>query len=182
MPLWSSLYRHWTFIAIPVMLTAMAALISLILSLIATVRHSLILRVPLAPRQEIEFAEAGTVVLNMEAPRFSTRFAHLEFELTGIGGDTFPGHRRWARSRTSGISLVRVALLSYDIPRPGRFVLRIGGIDAQRPGDERHSIVFTRPNGLKTVAFILGIILSAGLLITSLVFFVLRLQDSGSGA
>lgn len=182
MPFWSFLYRHWTFIAIPVMLAATAALISLILGLIATVRHSLILRVPLAPRQEIEFAEAGTVVLNMEAPRFSTRFAHLDFGLTGIGGDTIPGHRQLVRSRTSGVTLVKVALLSYDIPRPGRFLLTIGGLDAPRPGDERHSIVFTRPIGLKTVGFIVGIILSAGILITSLVFFVLSLRGDGSGA
>lgn len=182
MPLWSFLDRHWTTIAIPVMVAAAAALISLILGLVATVRQSLILRVPLAGRQEIQFAEPGAVILNMEAPRFSTRFAHLEFELTGIGGDTIQGHRRLVRSRTSGVTLVQVALLSYDIPRPGRFLLTVRGLDAPRPGDERHSIVFTRPIGLKTVGLIVGIILSAGILITSLVFFVLRLRGDGSGA
>lgn len=178
--IWTTVYRQWVWIGAPVMLVAAAALIALISGLAATVRRAQLFRVALAERQEVEFAEAGPVVLSMEAPRFSNRFARVEFELTGIGGDEIEGKRVWLRSRTSGVRIVKVALLSYEIPRPGRFVLKLRGLDGALAGDEEHAVVFTRPVAASTAGFIVGIALSAGILIASLVFFILRLRGNGS--
>lgn len=181
-PVLVTIYRYWTWIGVPVAVIALAALVRLILGLMAAVKKARLFKVPLSERQEVQFAEAGRVMLSMEAPRFSARFAGVNFELKGIDGD--PVASRWVLFplRTAGISTVRVELLKYDIPRPGRYVLTMTGPGAARENDARQAVVFMRPHLKQVVVYTLGILLASSIFITSLVFFLLSLLETGPGA
>jgi hypothetical protein len=173
--IFETFYRHWIWIGIPVLLLSLASLVCVIRGVIATVRSAHLCRVPLAGRQEVDFAAAGTVVLSTEGPRFSTRFARLEFGLQGVEGDAVPGRRVLFRARTSGISTVRTESRTFDLPRPGRYVLTTSGLGAPQANDSRHAVVFMRPHLLQSMVYVLGIVASAAVFIVSLVFWLLRL-------
>jgi hypothetical protein len=174
-----TIYRYWTWIGIPVMLMALAALVFLIWSVVATVKKAHLFKVSLSERQEVQFAAAEPVVLSIEGPRFTTRMAHVNFQLTGVNGDSIEGRRTWFRARTSGISTARMELLEYHIPRPGRYVLRMTGLGAAQEGDARHAVVFMRPHLMQTAVYVVGIVLTSMVFIVSLVFFALRLGETG---
>jgi hypothetical protein len=175
-------YRNWIWIGGPLMLISATALGLLIAGTVRMVRKAQLFRVPLAERQEVGFAEAEQVVLSVEGPRFSTRFGNLAYELRAGDGTRVEGRPVLLRTETAAVSTVRLEILTYDIPRPGRYVLRIGGLGAPQADDARHAIVFGRPYLGRLVAHILGMILSASVFIGSLVFFLLRLLETGPGA
>jgi hypothetical protein len=174
-----SIYKYWTWIGVPVMLVAVTALVFLILGVIATVKKAHLFKVPLSERQEVEFLEAERVVLSVEGPRFSTRFARVNFELKGINGDPVRGQRALFRARTSGMSTARMELLKFDIPRAGKYILTTTGAGAAREDDARHTVVFMRPHLTQALAYVVGIVLASGTFIVSLVFFLLRLRETG---
>jgi len=176
---WQSLYRVWIWLGVPVMVIALTALGMAIAGVVGLVKRSTLLRVPLAERQEVRFAEAGRVVLIMEGPHLSSRFRRVDFELSGIDGDKIEGQRALFRARSSGISKARMELLKYDIPRPGRYILRMTGLGAPQANDVNHAILFARPHLAQSVGYVLGIILASGIFIVSLVFFLLRLLGKG---
>ena len=100
---WQSLYRIWMWLGVPVMVIALTALGMLIAGVVGAGEEGrLCSRVPLAERQEIQFAEAGRVVLSMEGPHLSSRFARIDFELSGIDGDKIEGRRAWFRCAVIG--------------------------------------------------------------------------------
>lgn len=204
---WSGFCRNWTWMGIPVMVIALAMLGWLIAGLVSLVRSAQLFRVPVAERQDVYFNEAGRVILNIEGPRFTTRFAHAKFELAGTNGERVEGQRVWMGVQTSSFSRVRMELLSYDIPKPGRYVLTITGMGDLRaaganpasgyspvgpeavpgvktPGSTASetnalNVVFTKPHLKQTVAYIVGILLASMAFLTSLVFFVLCLFERG---
>jgi hypothetical protein len=152
---------------------SLAALGLCIRSLVRLVRRSHIVSVPLREEQEVEFAEAGQVVLCIEGPLFTRRFARLGYELRAGDGAVLTGRPALFRARTSGFSTVRMELKVYGIPRPGLYSLRISGLAADRNPDARERIVFMRPHLARSVGHIIGIVLSAGFFITGLVFGLL---------
>jgi len=137
------------------------------------VRQSRILSVPLREEQDIEFAESGRVVLCLEGPLFTRRFARLGYELAAADGSPVSGRPALFHARTSGFSTVRMEMRVYGIPRPGRYRLRIRGLENSTEADSRECIVFMRPHLGRAVCFIIGIVLSSGLFITGLVFSLL---------
>jgi hypothetical protein len=177
-----SVYKYWIWIGAPLILISAVALGLVIASTVSMVRKAQLFRVPLVERQEVRFGEAERVVLSMEGPRFSTRFRNLAYELRADDGTRVEGRPVLFRARTTAVSTARMEILTYGIPRPGRYVLRIQGLGAVQAADARHAIVFGRPHLGRTVAHILGMILSAGVFIVSLVFFVLRLLETRPGA
>ena len=82
----SFIYKHGIWISIPAFIFFLVLLIVCITGVVRTGRQARLLSVPLVDRQEIEFIETGTVVLCMEGPILSRRFAKLEYELTGPDG------------------------------------------------------------------------------------------------
>lgn len=78
-----------------------------------------------------------------------------------------------------GTSTITMELMTFDIPRPGRYVLLIGGLDQPSIWEPAHGVVFLRPHLEKTIAYIVGIVLSAGLFIASLVLVIMRLMRVG---
>lgn len=177
--IWLAIYRHWMWTGVPLALASAFALWILITGVISLTKRSRLFNVPLVPRQEIGFEEAGRVALAMEGPRFTTRFAGVKFELQEMDGQRLPGRPSLLRTRTMGVSTVTMELMTFDIPRPGRYSLIIGGLDEPRTSDPAHRVVFLRPHMERTVAYIVGIVLSAAVFITSLVFAGLRLMRIG---
>jgi len=137
------------------------------------VRQSRLLSVPLRDVQELEFTEAGRVVLCLEGPMFCRRFAALGYELSGGDGSVVVGRTALFRARTSSFSTVRMELKYYEIPRPGRYLLRIQGLGEAREGDPRERIVFMRPHLARSICYVIGIVLAAGGFITGFVFVLL---------
>lgn len=176
---WAGVYRNWFWIGPPLGAAAIAALGLLIPGLVALVKRGQLFQVPLADSQEVRFAEAGTVSLSIEGPRGTTRFAKVSFELRGAGGEAVEGKDVWFRTKSSGMSTARTELLQFEIPRPGTYVLAMKGLGAAQPGDAEHKVAFSRPQGVAMVAFIVGIILAAGVLTASVVFLALRAGKPG---
>lgn len=180
MSFWASVYRYGIWIAIPVFAGSAALVIYSIISVVRTTRQSVIVSVPVVEEQEIEFPEAGQVVLCEQGPHLSTRFAHLDYELYKDGAEV-SGRRTFGHSKTSGLSWVRVEMRTYALPEPGRYHLRITGLEPGASDDTQHSIVFTRPNFLRSLPHILGIVLGGMLFIGSIVLFSLRLSSGANG-
>lgn len=175
MPTLSLIYRNMLWIAPPIFCISVALLVFFIMSVVKTSRKALLFGVPLMEEQEVEFTEAGSVVLCGEGPLLTSRFWRLGYELSSDDVAPMRGRRVLFRQTTSGFSKVKISLRVFTIPKPGRYLLRINGLGEPRDNDAEHQVVFTRPHLAKAVSCIIGITLSAALLITSLVFFLMRL-------
>jgi hypothetical protein len=92
------------------------------------------------------------------------------------------GKTTWFHAKTSSFSKVRMEMKSYEITKPGRYVLHIQGLDPGSKVDSEHRIVFMRPHLAQSIGYVIGIILSGFLLIGSIVFFFIRLTDKGGGS
>ena len=171
--------RNVLWIAPPLMCIGALLLVFFIWSEVRLVKEAKVLSVPLVAEQNLEFLEAGRVVLCMEGPRFSRRYAGLDYELTTDSRAPVEGRTAWFHARTTGVSRARMELQVYEIPHPGRYILRVHNLGAAQAGDAEHRLVFTRPHLAQTVGYIIGIIVSFGVFIVSLVFFVLRLTGKG---
>jgi hypothetical protein len=181
-PVLMGVYKSWIWIGIPLILASGVALWMLIPGVIALTKGSSLFRVPLREKQEIEFIEAGRVTLNMEGRRFTNRFAGVNFELYGAGGRRIPDSPSLLRKRSSGITDVRMELLSYDIPDPGRYLLVMTGLGSDEPDGGSEAIVFMKPHTAKTVAYAAGIAVASCIFIASMVILIMRLNKVGMGA
>jgi hypothetical protein len=173
----SILYRNMYWLGPALMCISLLLLALSIRNVVRLVKEAKILSVPLVEQQTIEFHDAGKVVLCIEGPQFTTRFARLSYELSAEGGAPVEGRTAWFRAHTSGVSWVRMELRSYEIPHPGRYVLRVRGLGEPQERDAKHHLVFMRPHLFQSVGYILGITLSALVFITSLVFFLQGLLE-----
>jgi hypothetical protein len=173
----SLLYRNMLWIAPPLMCISVLLLVLSIRNVIRLVKDAKVLSIPVVERQTIDFREAGKVVLCLEGPLFTTRFAHLDYELSTDEGAPVEGRTAWFRAKTTGASWVRMELRSYEIPQPGRYVLRVRGLGEPQERDAAHRLVFMRPHLFPSVGYTIGITLSALVFIASLVFFCQRLLE-----
>jgi hypothetical protein len=171
----SFVYKYGIWISIPVFFFSVILLIMSITGVIRTGRRAELLSVPLVERQEIEFTEPGRVVLCMEGPILSRRFAKLEYQLTGTDGVTAKNRPVLFRARTTGFTKAKMELRVYEIAHPGRYVFQILGLGGEKPSDSEHRMVFKRPNRARTIAYIIGIIVGAIFTILSIALFFLRL-------
>ncbi|MDI6771972.1 MAG: hypothetical protein QME77_05220 [bacterium] len=62
------------------------------------------------------------------------------------------------------------------------YVLRIQGLEAGWTADTEHRVVFTKPYLAQSIAYVVGITLTAVLLIGSTILFLIRLTEGGAGA
>jgi len=172
---WMNLYRFWPWAGIPLMLAAAAGAARLAARLVKLTRQAPLFKVPLAPRQEVGFTEPGRVSLALEGARFTTRFSGLGFDLWGNDGQKAPGRASLLRPRTMGMTTITMELATFDIPRAGQYTLMIRGLDEPSSWNPAHAVVFLRFHIGRMVAYIVGIVLLAGVFLTSLVFVILRL-------
>ncbi len=170
----SFLYKYGIWISVPVFILSVLLLVRCITGVIKAEKETRLVSLPLLDRQEIDFALEGSVVLCMEGPILSRRFANLEYELTGPDGRVVRSRPVLFRSSTSGLSKAIMELRVYEIAQPGRHVFESRGPGDERPSDTEHRMVFTRPHLARSMAFVLGIVFSAMLTIGSLVLFLMR--------
>lgn len=85
------LYRYSLWISPPFFALGVASLIYFIKNVIRLRVEKQILTVPLAAQQYIEFGEAGRVVLCIDGPFFTRRFARTNFELRTAAGTPLKG-------------------------------------------------------------------------------------------
>jgi hypothetical protein len=173
----SALYRRGLWIAGPVFGLGLALLVFSIAGVSRTVRRAEITSVTLAERQELDLPAAGRVVLCTEGPRLSRRFAGLRYTLAGPGGAEIAGRRLAFRTVRADLDKVRLACAEYVLPRAGHYVLEVRGLPEGYAPDSRFSVAFMRPYLGRSMAGVAGILVSAFLLIGSLVLFFLRLLD-----
>jgi hypothetical protein len=177
----SYIYRNGLWIAPPLFVISAALLCFFILNVIRAVKQAHLFSVPLLEQQEIEFANEGRVVLCTQGPLLSTRFAKLDYELTG-DGVPIEGRTTWFHIKTSGFSWVRMEMKAYRLPRPGRYILHIKGLEPGSTPDSEHQIVFMRPHLARSIGYVIGIVLSGILFIGSIVLFFLRLLSKDGSA
>lgn len=174
------IYRYGIWISIPAFLFFVSLLVYCIAGVVRTMRQARLFNVPLLSQQEIEFNQTGEVILCMEGPIFSRRFAHLDYELTGPDGMAVKGRNTLFRATSSGFTKAKMELRVYEISIPGRHLFQIRGLDGERPSDAEHQMVFTRPHLARSMVYVIGIVFAWCLTIGSIVLFFLRLTVDGS--
>jgi hypothetical protein len=175
MSILTTLYRNGLWISPPLLVIGVLLLGRFILNIIRLEERSRIVSLPLVERQVVAFEEAGPVILCIKGPQFTSRFAGFSYELATEDGTRVEGRRLWFRPTTSGLSTVTVGIRQYEIPRPGGYILRIEGLKPDPAADAKCQLLFTRPHLARAVGNVIGIVLSAMLMIGSLVLFLLRL-------
>ena len=170
----SFLYKYGIWISVPVFVLSVLLLVRCITGVIKAEKETRLVSLPLLDRQEIDFALEGSVVLCMEGPMLSRRFANLEYGLTGPDGRVVRSRPVLFRSSTSGLSKAIMELRVYEIAQPGRHVFEIRGLGDEKTSDAEHRMVFTRPHLARSMAYVIGIVFSAMLTIGSLVLFLMR--------
>lgn len=164
---------------LPIALTAGIALLGAvwlayaIARLLALVRASVIVRLPAIPEQDVDFAQAGQVVLCIETTHLGMAFAGVSFVLRDSSRHDVPSAPILFRTKVSGFSRVRLSVRTFEIPRPGRYRLVASGIAPGRDMSQS-ALVFTRPVAATLVLWILGIVLGGFALIGGTVLTALR--------
>jgi len=161
--------RSWLFLTIPLALAAIALLSRTALSLLRTVRGSVIVSVPIRSEQEVTITASGAFALNLESPAFTTRPATLRFALSSTGsGSPIALYPIAFRTDVSSMSRSRVELYSFTIPSPGAYTLRVDGIDPSTDYSS-HAILITRQYRGALVLHVLALVALGVALIGSLV-------------
>ena len=173
------IFRNGVIISVPLFVISAVLLVICILNLVKLGERSRLFSLPLIEQQTVQFTEPGHVALSLEGPRLSKRFSELSFELVSSDGKRIPSRTSWFHNTASGLSTVRMELLSFRVPSQGQYVLRVLNIGATREGDNAHKIILSKSRLFRQVGAILGIIFSAGLLIGSIVLLVLRMVSKG---
>lgn len=169
--------HSWLLLTIPAAVAAIALLSWTILSLVRTVRSSVIASVPIRAEQIIEIDRSGELALNLESPLLSRRPAALRFMMMRADDAMqIPLRPIVFRTEATSLSRSRIELYSLTIPSPGRYSLRIDGVDPSMDygGD---AIVFARRYGATLVLHILALILLGAILIGSMVLSGLILTN-----
>lgn len=164
----------------PLFAACLVALGLLVRAMLRTLLQARLCDLPLREQQEVEFPAGGRVVLCMQGPRFTPRFRRLRYELLLPGGAEVPGRPVLFRLVTSGLSQARVTLRTFELPFPGRYRLRVRGLEPDDVDSPRHRIVFMRPHLFRNVLLIVATTLVSMLAIASLVFFLLAVVPSAS--
>jgi hypothetical protein len=172
------LWRHFGWIGALVLVASAWLLVRCIAGVVRTGKEARLLDVPLVARQEVRLGGAGPVVLEMEGPVFTRPFAGLEFELVGPDGVPVPRRSVLFRMSRSGFTRGTLELRSFDVAVPGPHLLRVDGLSGDRPRDAECRLILKRPNRAASVAWVVGIVLSGGLAIASLVLTILRLSGA----
>jgi len=106
---------------------------------------------------------------------------HITYELRKGDGTSIQDRSIIFRNSTSGFSKVKMDLMTYCIPQPGRYVFKAAGLGASRDKDAEHRLVFSKPHIASTIGYVTGITLSSVFLIGSLVFFHIAINGMTGG-
>ena len=168
------IWSYAILVSVPGFCLGVVLLIWCIVDLVRVVRAAVLIRLPLAEENPLTINQAGPLVLCIEGPLFTGRFAGLSYEMVSEDGAPVSCRRTLFRATTSGFTKARMEVRRFRPDRPGNYTLRVGGIGEPQPRDSEHHLLFVKPHLPAVVAHILGIILAAWLTIGGLVMSVLK--------
>lgn len=174
----SFIYEYGIWISIPAFVFSVVLLIKCIIGVLRMAREARLFSVPLMEQQDVEFTEAGTVILAMEGPLFSRRFAKLKYEMIGPDGMAAKSRPALFRATTTGFTKARMELRVYKITQPGRHLFQIHGLGGTKPADAEHCMVFMHPHLGRSMVYVVGIVVASMFTIGSIVLFGLRLASN----
>ncbi len=145
-----------------------------IVRLIAVVRTSIIVRLPVLREQDVRFPEPGLVMLCIETTYLDSSFGGAGFALTDFSGHDVPSAPILFRTKVSSFSRVRLSIRTFQIPRAGRYRLVVTGVPQGRDMS-KSALVFARPFAGALVLWILGIVFGGICLVGGIVLSALRL-------
>lgn len=154
-----------------------AGLVKLIILIIRLLKESVELRLPVLPRQTIEFNSPGEKCLHLEGPRFTTAFWKAKFALKDEAtGEEVPLRIVLFRTMSSGLKRARLNTHRCTINHAGRYEFTITGI---KEGSDTTAlnILFTKPYTGKAVLITLGIVGCGFLIIGGIVFGLMAVMD-----
>ncbi len=178
MELLSFIFEYGIWISIPAFVFSVVLLIKCITGVLRTAREARLFSVPLIEQQDVEFNVTGTVILAMEGPLFSRRFAKLQYEMRGPDGMEAKSRPALLKATTTGFTKARMELRVYKITQPGRYVFQVHGLGGEKPSDAEHCMVFMRPHLGRTMVHVIGIVIASMFTIGSIVLFGLRLASN----
>jgi hypothetical protein len=167
----------------PVMVGIAASVLGLIclglaiVRLVRIARAEPVLRVPLVAEQYVSLP-AGVMQLNVEGPHLTTKFAGLSYALIDrASGSEVPLSTVWLRTRTSGMQRARLSICRFELATAGAYVLRVAGFDATTSYADC-ALVVNQPASIALPIAIVGIVLSAALVIGGIVMTALSVRDA----
>jgi len=166
-------------VTVPAAITALALLTWTAVSLLRTVRRSVVASLPLRPDQHVTIDATGDCALSIEGPVGTSLPTQLRFTLASADGTTrIPLTSLAFRTEVTSMSRSRIELQGLTIPAPGDYVLHIDGLDTLDASANHRAcaIVFARQYGVALVLHILVLIALALVLIGSSVVSVLVLH------
>jgi hypothetical protein len=163
----------WLLATVPGALAGAVLLVVAIRGLVRALRVETLARLRVVTEQPFTLAAPGPVVLNVEGPLGTTKFAALDFTVIAPDGGTLPTHLIvFRRNSTTLGGTTQLALRRFDASAAGSYVLRIGGFapDTDYGGC---AILLTRPTGALLPLWIVGTVAGALLLLGGLVGSIL---------
>jgi len=157
--------------------------------LVRLTRGSVLFRLPLVAQQTFRLEEAGTVVMNAEAPIASAAFRGNQAgpppAFRGLAyaihrtddGQELPLGGVLGVGNVTGFSTTRVPLARLHVERPGEFRLSVRNL-VTSPDTERCAFLFARAQGLALPLTIVGLVLGGVLFIAGTVFTILDLSGA----
>ena len=122
--------RSILFLTVPVAIAALVLLSWTAVSLLRTVRGSVVATIPIRAEQQVHFDATGDLALNLEGPLGALLPTKLHFALSSADGATrIPLASIAFRTEVTPMSRSRIELYGLTIPAPGDYLLRIDGLD-----------------------------------------------------
>ncbi len=165
----------WLLATVPGAIIGAVLLAGAIRGLVRALRVETLARLRVVAEQPFTLPAPGPVVLHVEGPLGTTKFAALDFTVIGPDGAARPTHAIvFRRNSTTLGGTTQLALRRFDGSSAGSHALRIGGID---PGTDYDgcAILLTRPTGALLPLWIAGTVAGALLLLGGLVGSILLL-------
>jgi hypothetical protein len=158
-------------VTIPAFLLGAFVLGTTIRRLVRVTRGSVVVAVPLVPQQTVRFeSDEPRLHLNIEGRLMQRGLSDFSYQIEADSGAarSVSMQRLLVRTSVSSGTRSRLSLFELTPLRAGRYLLRIGGIV---PGGDYEDarVVFTRPIGTAIVTNVIGIVLSAAIVIGSMV-------------
>ena len=161
--------RSILFLTVPVAIAALALLSWTALSLLRTVRGSVVTSIPTRAEQQVHFDATGNLALNLEGPLGALLPRKLHLTLSSTDGATrIPLASIAFRTEVTSMSRSRIELYTFTIPAPGDYVLRIDGLDAS-VDYSACAIIIARQYGVSLVLHVLALVALGVALIGSIV-------------
>lgn len=146
----------WLALTLPVFIFAVWLLVRVVLSLIQTMRASVVTAVPMTESMVLTIPESGDFSLYAEGTRFSRDFGSLDFSMHDSEGTSVPLLPVLLRTTVSSFNRVRLELRRFHLSLPGEVELHVTGV---RPGsDPGNRIVIARPVGGTLLLHVLALI------------------------